>query len=154
MPLAQAGGVGSICFSTANAILAHLPFQQQQRIFDDAARSVGSSEFERLRAKPSTLLVILAAPIAGGEDFFEGLVAAGGVGVAQAELGVVDDRGQHVVEFVRGGADQFAQGGQLLGLGQLLLENGDLLLQTRLSIASRRSTWSSQSFRPIQLARP
>ena len=73
----------------------------------------------------------LGGPVAGGEDLFEGLVARGLVAMALAHLGVVDDRGQHVVEFVRGRADQLAQGGQLLGLMQAVLEDGDLLFQAR-----------------------
>ena len=50
--------------------------------------------------------------------------------MTHAHLGVVDDGHQHVVELVRGGADQLAQGSQLLGLGKLLLEDIDLLLET------------------------
>ncbi len=84
---------------------------------------------DRLRAKPSTLLVILAARLAGGEDFGKGLVARGLVLVPLPHLGVVDDRGQHVVEFVRGGAGQFAQRRELLGFVQALGENRHLLFQ-------------------------
>ena len=71
---------------------------------------------------PSTLLVIFAARLRGGEDFVEALVARGGVLVPQAHLGVVDDRRQHVVELVRRRADQLAQGRQPLRLAQLCFE--------------------------------
>ena len=76
--------------------------------------------------------MILAAPLAGQEDLVKGLFAGFVVFVAHPQLGVIDDRRQHVVELVRGRADQFAQGGQLLGLGQLLLEHFDLLLKIHL----------------------
>ena len=54
-----------------------------------------------------------------------------------AHFGIVDDGGQHVVEFVRGGADQFAQCSQLLHLLQLLFEEIDLLLGSQRGMAVR-----------------
>jgi len=50
--------------------------------------------------------------------------------VAESHLGVVDDGGQHIIEFVSSRACQFPQSSQLLRLGQLLLEKLDLLLGT------------------------
>ena len=73
--------------------------------------------------------MIFSARCEAVEDFREGFVAGGGVLVANAELGVVDDRRQDVVEFVRRGADQFAEGGELLGAAELVFEELHLLFE-------------------------
>ena len=61
------------------------------------------------------------------------LVAAKvGVGVPLAELGVIYDGHQHVVEFVRGRADEFAERRQLLGLRELVFQKRDLFDESSL----------------------
>src|SRR5262249_43590874 len=62
-------------------------------------------------------------------DLIEGLFAAGGVLVPQSQLGVVDDRREDVVKLVSHRRSERPHGAQLLGLHQLLLQVGDLLLQ-------------------------
>jgi hypothetical protein len=49
--------------------------------------------------------------------------------VAEAELGVVDDRREDVVEFVCGGAGKLAQGGETLGAAQLFFQEFDLAFE-------------------------
>ena len=72
------------------------------------------------------VLVIFAARCAAARIFSRALSRVGFVLVPQAHAGVVEDRHQHVVELVRRRADQLAERRQLLRLGKLLLERGDL----------------------------
>ena len=111
-----------------DAILVHLAFEQQQRVLDQLLQIGRLLAGRAISGHAQHGVGDSRRPIAGGEDLFEAFVARGGVLVAHAHLGVIENRHQHVVELVRGRADQFAQGGQPLGLGKLLLEDFDLFV--------------------------
>jgi hypothetical protein len=78
----------------------------------------------------------LGRPVGRREDLLERLVPGGRILVPQAQLGVVENGHQHIVELVGGGAHQLAQGRQLLRLVELFLEDFDLLLETRMIAGS------------------
>ena len=104
-----------------HAVLAHLALEQHERLFDQLGqvgrRAVGAA----IAGHAEHAVGDFFGAERGVEDFGEGLVAGGFVFVAEAELGVVDDRREDVVEFVRGGAGKLAEGGEALGAAQLLL---------------------------------
>ena len=72
-------------------------------------------------------------PLRRLEDLLEGAAAVLGVGVAQAELGVVQDRRQRVVQLVADAAGQDAEAADPLQRDELTAEGLDLLL-----LAARR----------------
>ena len=112
-----------------HAVLAHLALEQHERFFDElrqiGRRAVGAA----IAGHAEDAVGDLLGPLRGVEDLGEGLVAGGFVLVAEAELGVVDDRREDVVEFVRGGAGKLAEGGEALGAAQLVFEEFDLAFE-------------------------
>ena len=72
-------------------------------------------------------------------DFIERLVARFFVVVAHAHFGIVNDRHEHVVEFVRSGADEFSQRRHSLRLIKLLFEGCNFVSK----LLSFRFFWQS-----------
>ena len=129
LPLTYASGTGWKLLSTVMRYLFISRSSKSSVFSTNSVRLVGSWPAERLRAMPKTEAGDLRGPMAGQQDLLERLFPRRGVFVAQAQLGVVDDHRQDVIELVRGGADQFADRRKSLHLGNLLLEEVDLLLQ-------------------------
>ncbi len=103
-----------------DAILHHLALEQQERVVDQF-HHVGRLEAGRPIARETEDAVGDAGRTVGGDENFVERASRGfGVGVPLAELGVIYDGHQHVVEFVRGRADEFAERRQLLGLRELV----------------------------------
>jgi hypothetical protein len=101
----------------------HLALQQHERLLDQR-REIGWREFlAAVAGHPQDAVGDFFGAGSGGEDAIERLVASRFVFVPQAQLGVVDDRHQHVVEFVRRGPGELAEGGHPLGAEQFLLES-------------------------------
>jgi hypothetical protein len=113
------------------ATLYFITRSNHERFLDDGGQVYGAncSDFGQAQHAVGDLL----GPLSGGEDLFKCLVAGGVVFVAHSQLGVVEDGHQHVVEFVRRGAHQFAKRRHPLGLKQLLLERFELLLEGELA---------------------
>jgi len=125
VPLAMASGTSPTLFD-ADPILVEFGSSKSSVSSMIAARFVGSKEFERLRATPSTELVIFAA--AGPRQNLSNALTRVSSSVAADRSWRSDDRHQHVVEPCVVVLTS-SQGRSVSGLDQLLLQDLDLLKQ-------------------------
>ena len=112
-----------------DAILLHLALQQHERAVDQLGQVGRHALLAAAAGQAEHAVGDFFSAGGGGEDFGQRFVARGFVFVPQAELGVVDDRREDVVEFVRRGAGQFAQRGHSSRMAQLVFEHLQLAFE-------------------------
>ncbi len=108
-----------------DAVFVHFSLQKQERIADQL-REI--RWFRRTGAVPchsQDVVGDFGGFFACVEDFGEGLFTRCVIAVPQTHLGVIECCHEEVVEFVRGGSEQFTQSTHFLRLFELLLERGD-----------------------------
>ncbi len=64
----------------------------------------------------------LGSSLGSIQDFLQALSRVASSAMTQAELGIVQDRHQQIVEFMRGRAGELADGGKPLSLLKTLLQ--------------------------------
>ena len=123
-----------------DAVLAQVLLGENQDLLDDgdevgrlAVGRVVAGEAEHAVDDPGSAL-------AAAQDLLEGLHLGGGGLAAAAHLGVVDDRGEDVVELVGDARREFADAAEPLGLQQLLPQGVGLGHRHRGRFLSRHET--------------
>ena len=119
------GHGGKLAFHL-HPVFHHLPLEEHQRLLDERLELYRLHPRRPPPCHPQDAGGDLCCPRAGRQDPLEGLVARRGVAVAEAEFGVVEDRGQGIVELVRRRAEEVAERGGLPGLKDFSAEEGQL----------------------------
>jgi len=97
-----------------HAIFSHFSPEQFQRIIHDLGDVGWLHGVRTILGLSKNGAGDFRGPLRRVEDASERLVSAGFIAITQAELGVIHDRHQQVVELVRGGSGQLTQRRQRL----------------------------------------
>ena len=92
-----------------DAVPLQLALQQHERLLDERGEISGHAVGAAIASHAELAVGDLLGPLGGGQDFRQRFVARSFIFMPEAKLGIVDDRRQHVVEFVRGGAHELAE---------------------------------------------